>query len=62
MTTVHRSLMYTRVHLANKRMEEIEADLSRIGSEYGVCDLVIANIDAGVSDERARTAIDRYSD
>jgi hypothetical protein len=43
-------------------MEEIEADLSRIGSEYGVCDLVIANIDAGVSDERARTAIDRYSD
>jgi len=54
-----RALMYTPMDLTNKPMAEIEADLRRIASEYGPCDLVIADIDAGVPDERIRAVIDR---
>jgi hypothetical protein len=56
--TARRALMYTPMHLANKPMAEIEADLVRVASEYGPCDLVLADIDAGVPDERVQAVAD----
>jgi len=50
--------MYTPMHLANKPTAEIEADLGRIASEYDPCDLVLADIDAGVPDERVQAVAD----
>lgn len=47
-----RALMYTPTDLANKPMEEIKSDLDRIAAEYGPCDIVAADIEAGTSDER----------
>jgi len=44
--------------LMNKSMAEIEADLARIASEYGPCDLVLADIDTGVPDQRVRAVAD----
>jgi hypothetical protein len=54
-----RALMYAPMHLANKPMREIEADLQRIASEYGPCDLVIADVDVDVPDERVHAVIDQ---
>jgi hypothetical protein len=56
--TARRALMYTPMHLMNKSMAEIEADLARIASDYGPCDLVLADIDAGVPDERVQAVAD----
>jgi hypothetical protein len=51
--------MYAPTHLANKPWNEIEVDLQRITSEYGPCDLVIADIDVGVPDERILAVVDQ---
>jgi hypothetical protein len=53
-----RALMYTPMDLASKPLAEIETDLRRIAAEYGPCDLVLADVDAGVSDERVCALID----
>lgn len=54
-----RALMYTPMDLTNKSFTEIEEDLKRIATEYGPCDLVLADIDAGVPDERVCAVIDQ---
>jgi hypothetical protein len=57
--TARRALMYTPTHVASKPMAEIEADFGQIASEYGPCDLVMADIDAGVPDDRVQAVADR---
>jgi hypothetical protein len=53
-----RALMYTPMDLANKPLAEIGKDLKQIATEYGPCDLVLADIDAGLSHERVGAVID----
>jgi hypothetical protein len=52
-----RALMYTPMDLANKPEREIRADFERIARDYAPCDIVIADIDAGIPDERVRLAL-----
>jgi len=52
MPHARRALMYTPMDVARKPLEEIRADLERIAREYGPCDLVAADIEAGTPDER----------
>jgi Uroporphyrinogen decarboxylase (URO-D) len=47
-----RSLMYTPMDLANKSLKEIRRDLEGIALNYGPCDLVAADIEAGTPDQR----------
>ncbi|HDP34701.1 MAG TPA: hypothetical protein ENN29_06270 [Candidatus Hydrogenedentes bacterium] len=49
-----RALMYTPMALASNSLERLRADLRRIHSELGPCDVVIADIEASTSDERIR--------
>jgi len=49
-----RSLMYTPMDLANKSMEEIQRDLEFIAVNYGPCDIVAADIEAGTPDKRVQ--------
>lgn len=49
-----RALMYTPTDLANKPMEAIRGDLERIAAEYGPCDIVAADIEAGTDDKRVQ--------
>lgn len=57
--STRRAIMYTPMDLANKRRDEIDADLQQIAQEYGPCDLVCADIDAGTPDERVTEVIER---
>lgn len=52
-----RALMYTPMDLANKSLAEIQADLERVADDYGPCDLVAADIEAGTPDDRVRALI-----
>jgi hypothetical protein len=54
-----RAIMYTPMDLANKPLDKIAADLQRIAQEYGPCDLVCADIEAGTPDERVAAVIER---
>ena len=47
-----RAVMYTPMDLANKSSADLEADLHRIGQEYGPADVVCADIEAGTPDSR----------
>jgi hypothetical protein len=47
-----RALMYTPMDLANNSMTTVRDDLHRVADEYGPCDIVIADIEAGTPDER----------
>lgn len=47
-----RAVMYPPVDIANKNMGQIRNDLGRIAEELGPCDLVCADIEAGVPDSR----------
>lgn len=47
-----RAIMYTPMDVAGKSSAEIRQDLERIAHEYGPCDLVFADIEAGTPDER----------
>jgi hypothetical protein len=51
-----RAVMYTPMDLATKAMSEVEADFERIARDYGPCDIVLADIDAGTPDERVLQA------
>ncbi len=52
MPDTRRALMYTPMDLANKSLEEIEAELRSIARDYGPCDMVFADIEAGTPDAR----------
>ena len=52
-----RAIMYTPMDLANKPLDAIRADLDRIARDYGPCDLVAADIEAGTPDERVQEVI-----
>lgn len=54
-----RALMFTPMDLSNKPLAEIEKDLKRIANDYGPCDVVFADIDAGVPDERVWAIIEK---
>ncbi len=47
-----RAIMYTPTDLANKRPEQLREDIRRIYRELAPCDIVMADIDAEVPDER----------
>lgn len=47
-----RAVMYTPTDLANKNPEELRVDIRRIYRELAPCDIVMADIDAEVPDER----------
>lgn len=47
-----RALMYAPTDLANKSLKNIREDLERIARDYGPCDVVAADIEAGTPDRR----------
>jgi hypothetical protein len=47
-----RAIMYTPMDVANKSLAEIEQDILKIAQNYGPCDIVAADNDVGVPDER----------
>jgi hypothetical protein len=53
-----RALMYTPTDLANKSMKQLRADLDRTAAEYGPCDIVAADIEAGTADKRVQALLD----
>jgi len=53
-----RALMYTPMDLANKSGPALRSDFERIARDYGPCDIVIADIEAGTPDERVLFAMD----
>jgi hypothetical protein len=53
-----RALMYTPMDLANKQWDQIRADIEKIARDYGPCDIVAADIEAGTPDERVQALID----
>lgn len=64
---VRRALMYTPMDLINKTSDQICGDLERIAAEYGPCDIVLADIEAGTPDNKVlefaascRTISQRY--
>jgi hypothetical protein len=49
-----RAIMYTPMDLANKTMVEIKKDFIKIAEDYGTCDVVLADIEAGTTDNRVK--------
>jgi hypothetical protein len=47
-----RALMYKPTDLANKSLKDIREDVERIARDYGPCDIVAADIEAGTPDRR----------
>ena len=47
-----RSLMYTPMDLVNKPIANVREDLECIARDYGPCDIVAADIEAGTPDEK----------
>ena len=47
-----RAVMYTPTDLANKSLDTIRADLARIRTDLSPCDIVMADIDSEVPDQR----------
>jgi hypothetical protein len=47
-----RALMYPPTEIARKSSAELRADFERIARDYGPCDIVAADIEAGTPDER----------
>jgi len=56
-----RALMYTPMDVKEKTLPQLTADLERIAREYGPCDIVFADIDRGVPDQRVHDLIDLCS-
>ncbi len=59
--TARRALMYTPMDLAAKTEDAISNDLRRIACEYGPCDVVAADIEAGTPDQRVQWFLDQCS-
>ncbi len=53
-----RALMYTPMDVANKGSAALRADFEKIAVEYGPCDIVLADIEAGTPDARVRELVD----
>ena len=53
-----RALMYTPMDVKEKNSAQLTNDFERIAREYGPCDLVFADIDCGVPDQRIHELID----
>ncbi len=53
-----RAVMYTPMDLRDKPLPDIRADLERIAADYGPCDLVLADVEAGTPDERILHVLD----
>jgi hypothetical protein len=53
-----RALMYTPMDIQHKSTAELRHDLERIAAAYGPCDLVCADIDLGVPDDRIIEILD----
>ena len=47
-----RALMYTPMDVRDKASAELRADLEQIAYQYGPCDLVFADLESGIPDER----------
>ncbi|MDP3002939.1 MAG: uroporphyrinogen decarboxylase family protein [Bacteroidales bacterium] len=47
-----RAIMYTPMDVANKTISQIWTDLEQIAQNYGPCDIVAADIEAGTPDSR----------
>ena len=47
-----RAIMYTPMDLANKSMKQLKSDAVQIAMDYGPCDIVVADIEAGTPDEK----------
>lgn len=47
-----RAIMYEPTKMANKSLAEIRKDLERMADEYAPCDIVFADIESNVPDER----------
>jgi uroporphyrinogen-III decarboxylase len=47
-----RAIMYTPMDVANKTSDEIRADMELIAQNYGPCDIVAADIEAGTPDSK----------
>ena len=58
MPNTRRALMYTPMDLANKSREEIHRDIGQIVDSYAPCDIVVADIDKDVPDEKVITFIE----
>ena len=56
--TARRALMYTPMDLANKPLQTIQVDLERIARDYGPCDIVAGDIEAGTPDDRVLAFLD----
>ncbi|HUT36392.1 MAG TPA: uroporphyrinogen decarboxylase family protein [Planctomycetota bacterium] len=52
-----RALMYTPMDLARRTVSQLRDDFERIARDFGPCDLVLADIEAGTPDERVRAAV-----
>ena len=50
--SARRAIMYTPMDVADKSLEVIQSDLERIANEYGPCDIVAADIEAGTPDTK----------
>ena len=50
--TARRAIMYTPMDLSHKSLAQIKADLEKIATEYGPCDIVAADIEAGTPDAK----------
>lgn len=53
-----RALMYTPMDLANKTMTTIHENLEYIAENYGPCDVIVADIEAGTPDEKVLEFVD----
>ncbi|MBM3883126.1 MAG: hypothetical protein FJ387_25995 [Verrucomicrobia bacterium] len=53
-----RALMYSPLDAHSKSPGEIQADLRRVAEEYAPCDLVLADLEAGIPDERVRAWVE----
>lgn len=47
-----RAIMYTPMDLAEKSFSNIRADVEKIANDFGPCDIVAADIEAGTPDQR----------
>jgi len=54
----YRAVLYSPVKLQEGSLEEIRADMEKIYSELGPCDLVMEDIQASTPDERVRALLD----
>jgi hypothetical protein len=57
-----RAIMYTPMEVAAKPIYEILADMERIARDYGPCDIVAADIEAGTPDSRVADLIEICAD